>query len=314
MTPRVVPRLRAAVCALLLLPASGATAQSGPGADGDDGGSGLLLLAAIAIPAVLLGVSRRRRSRRDQAELEEVKRFARDDLVALGEGIGELDLDVQTPGMPPGARADYTRALRRYEAADDAWRQARRPEDLERCTSLIKGGRHAIASVRARLEGRPLPERRPPCFFDPRHGPSAEDVAWAPPGGAARVVPVCAADARRIDDGQDPLVRQVRGVPYWDAGRVYLPWAAGFFGGGLLPGLFAGSILGNGFGMLGLPLFDGRRWSAGAAGASDHGGGRGSWPTALSSSTCPPSASRSPTSRRIPGAAARRTSRPTSSA
>ena len=33
------------------------------------------------------------------------------------------------------------------------------------------------------LDGRKPPERRPPCFFDPRHGPSSRDVEWAPPGG-----------------------------------------------------------------------------------------------------------------------------------
>src|SRR3712207_7562347 len=48
------------------------------------------------------------------------------------------------------------------------------------------------------------------CFFDPRHGPSARDVEWAPPGGAPRLVPACAADAVRIEDGEDPDRKSTR--------------------------------------------------------------------------------------------------------
>src|SRR4029453_9432145 len=35
----------------------------------------------------------------------------------------------------------------------------------------------------------------------------------------------------------------------WAAGPAYMPWAGGFFDGGLLPCLFLGSVLGRGFGM-----------------------------------------------------------------
>jgi hypothetical protein len=71
-------------------------------------------------------------------------------------------------------------------------------------------------------------------------------------------VPACAADAVRIRDGQDPNMRQVpvgggQLVPYWQAGPAYGPWAGGFFGGGLIPGLFIGSMLSGGFGGFGAP-------------------------------------------------------------
>src|ERR671917_216023 len=100
-------------------------------------------------------------------------------------------------------------------------------------------GRRAGQAVRA---------RRPPCFFDPRHGPSVEDVEWAPAGGAPRPVPGGAGRATRGAHGAgpgDPDVRTVRGMPYYDAGPQYAPWATGFFGGGLLPGIFVGSLLGG---------------------------------------------------------------------
>ena len=87
-----------------------------------------------------------------------------------------------------------------------------------------------MACVRARVAGEPLPTRRPPCFFNPAHGPSTTDIEWAPPGGQPRQVPVCAADADRVAQGAEPDVRTVpQGagrVPYWQGGPAYSPWAA----------------------------------------------------------------------------------------
>ena len=240
---------------------------AGGGRDGGGGGGGFLLLL-LGIPLAIFGVSRLRRRRQERAELAEVKEFARDDLVSLGDDIRALDLDVEMPDADPAAKRDYARAVECYEAADDAWDRARRVEDMERVTSALEEGRYAMTAARARLEGRPPPERRPPCFFDPRHGPSTTEAEWAPPGGAPRPVPVCAADAQRLEDGLDPDVRQVtvggQAMPYWNAGPAYMPWAGGFFGSGLLPGLFIGSILGGGLGLFGGLTAD--------ALADDHGG------------------------------------------
>jgi len=228
---------------------------SGDGGGGGGIGGGAFLLLLLGIPAALLGLGRLRRRRREREQLEEVKAFAREDLVALGQDIRALDLDVEMPGADPAAKADYNLAVERYDQADDAWERARRVEDMEGVAALIEEGRFAMTSAKARLAGAPVPERRPPCFFDPRHGPSVQDVEWAPPGGGPRPVPVCAADLTRIGDGLDPDVRQVavngHQTPYWNAGPAYMPWAGGFFGGGLLPGLFIGSMLGGGFGLLG---------------------------------------------------------------
>ena len=260
-----------------------ARADVGSGGSGDRGGGGggsglLLLLLLLGIPAFMLAGARRRRrqaEREERAALAELKEFTRDDVIALGQDIRDLDIDVEMPGVPPEARDDYARALARYEEADTAWERATHPDDLERVTSLLEDGRHAIASTRARLAGRPPPERRPPCFFDPRHGPSTQDVEWAPYGGAPRPVPVCAADAQRITDGEAPHIRRVGDSPYWEAGPQYAPWATGFFGGGLVPGLFVGSMLGAGFGMFGSPFFGGGAWASGGGdfGGGDFGGG-----------------------------------------
>ena len=247
------------------------------GRGGGGGGSGFLLLL-LGVPIALLGLGRLRRRREQKAQLEEVKAFAREDLVALGEDIRALDLDVEMPSADPQAKADYHRAVECYTAADDAWDRARHVEDMEGVASSLEEGRFAMTAAKARLNGEAAPERRPPCFFDPRHGPSTTDADWAPPGGAPRPVPVCAADAAVIEDGLEPQSRQVmmngQQMPYWNAGPAYMPWAGGFFGGGLLPGLFLGSMLGGGFGMFGGGFGgDAMAGDGGFGGMDDVGGG-----------------------------------------
>jgi hypothetical protein len=249
---------------------------SSGGGSGTDGGGGfpVILLALIGVPLLLFGLGRRRQRKREEeaarAELEEVTGVARDDLVALGDDIRALDLDVQMPDADSRAKEHYNQAVERYTDAEQRLDGVRRPEDLEPVTSALEEGRWAMEAAKAELAGGQAPERRAPCFFDPRHGPSVADTDWAPPGGQPRAVPVCAADLQRINDGIEPDSRQVpyggQMVPYWAAGPAYMPWAGGFFGGGLLPGLFIGSLLGGG-------LFGGFGDDAWAGGAGDFGGG-----------------------------------------
>ncbi len=146
----------------------------------------------------------------------------------------------------------------------------RTPEDARGVTGALEDGRYAITCVRARLVGEPIPIRRPPCFFNPQHGPSTEDVPWAPAGGIARPVPACAADAERVKMGAEPDTRKVlvgsERRPYWEGGPAYGPWAGGYFGAyagsGLLPGILLGTMLGGGFGS----------WDGGGDGSGDGSG------------------------------------------
>ena len=124
-------------------------------------------------------------------------------------------------------------------------------DEIRHVTEILDDGRYAVASVKARVAGEPLPVRRPPCFFDPAHGPSVQDVDWAPTGGTDRLVPACAADTQRVLAGADPSIRTVldgtQRVPYWQGGPAYAPWALGYYGswGGLdlLTGFLIGSTL-----------------------------------------------------------------------
>lgn len=257
-------------------------AEDGEPAPADGGGVPWLplLLVAAGGGALLVGggVARRRRAAEDAAHVAELRRLALDDLVVLGEELRDIDVATQLPGASEAARSRYRAALDAYTDASDRLDATTRPAEVAQVTARIDEGRHEVAAARALLEGREVPERRPPCFFDPRHGPSVSDVEWTPPGGAARQVPVCAADATRLADGDAPAAREIevdgRRVPYWNAPAWYGPWAGGYYGmaPGLLHGLVIGSLLSGGWGggWGGGAGDDG--WRGGDFGGGDFGG------------------------------------------
>src|SRR3954453_15531798 len=221
----------------------------------------LLAVAAVVVRAVVQG-NKRKALERKQAELEPVRKLAFEDVTALGEELQQLDLDLAGSELEPGASADYQRALDAYESAKTAADSITAPEQVRHVTEILEDGRYAMACVRARVAGEPLPTRRPPCFFDPRHGLSVEDVPYTPPGGSPRDVPPCSLDAERVRAGAEPDIRKVmvgsRRVPYWQGGRAYQPYAAGYFGGfGPMDWMFMGLLFGGGFDGLGDGLGDG---------------------------------------------------------
>jgi hypothetical protein len=219
----------------------------------------LLVLVLAVLGAVAVGVSRRNKERelaRRDDELAPVRKLAFEDITAFGEDLQELDLEMIGHELDAGARSDYQRALDAYESAKVAGDSINDAEDIRHVTEIVEDGRYAIACVRARVAGDPLPTRRPPCFFDPRHGLSVQDVAYTPPGGARRDVPACALDAERVEAGADPDIRQVmvgsRRVPYWQGGRAYQPYAQGYFGAfSPMDWMFMGMLFGGGFDGLG---------------------------------------------------------------
>ncbi|TNY38676.1 hypothetical protein [Thermomonospora catenispora] len=215
---------------------------------------GLLVLVTAGLVVIGL-VSGNRRRRRAELQMAELKEGVQEDITRLGEDIVALDLNVTDPSLDPAIREEYEQALNSYDAAKAAVEAARRPEDMRNVTAALEDGRYHMTAVRARLAGEPVPERRPPCFFNPQHGPSVRDVLWAPPGGAPRDVPACAADADAVENGADPDARlvPVDGVrrPYWEAGPAYAPYAGGYYRGyggvDLLSGLLIGTALGSMF-------------------------------------------------------------------
>jgi hypothetical protein len=218
----------------------------------------VLLLVALGIGAALLMQSRQKKRQQELADAESlaaVRRVAEEDVTRFGEDIAYLDTETSGRQLDEATRQDYRRALDAYDSAKAALDRVQQSDDVRGITGILEDGRYAIACVQARLAGKPVPARLPPCFFNPQHGPSTENVDWAPPGGVPRSVPACPADAERVRQGAEPDVRKVPvGAgrrPYWQGGPGYGPYAQGYFSPfamtGLLPGLFLGSLLAGGF-------------------------------------------------------------------
>jgi hypothetical protein len=243
------------------------------GTTGEPGTGGAILIGLLVLGGLaFVGVRVVQGRRRQHAELAEVKAAAHDDLVALADDVQNLEQPVEANAR---AKREYEQALDDYGKASSAFDRARRTKELEAVASSLEEGRYHMTAAQALLDGRKLPERRPPCFFDPRHGPSTRDVEWAPPGGVPRKVPACEADAQAVERGQEPASREVvaggRRVPYWNAPPYFGPWAGGYFmpfgGTGFLSGLFVGELLGGAYG----------GWGYGSWGGSGSPGGFGSW-------------------------------------
>ncbi len=178
-----------------------------------------------------------------------VRRVAEEDVTQLGEQIAATPVP---QSIEPDAAQDFDAAFSSYERAKEAMAAASHPDDLQWVSRSLDDGRFALATLAARRDGRDLPNRRPACFFDQRHGLSVADAQWAPDGGALRDVPVCAACQARIADGVDPQARLVPTAsgerPYYDAGPEYAPWARGWYGASgmyMLNNMLLGTMLIN---------------------------------------------------------------------
>ncbi len=214
----------------------------------------LLALVVVAVIALVRSAQQRQVQSNQRAqitaeELDSVKRAADEDVTQFGEELQRLDLDLAGRDLDEAARQDYQRALDDYEAAKQSVQAVSAPDQIRNVSEILEDGRYAVACVKARVAGEPLPARRAPCFFNPQHGPSVRSVAWAPDGGRQRDVPACELDAQRVEAGADPDSRKVmvgsRRVPYWEAGPAFSPWAAGYFGAfGIMNAMFMGTMMG----------------------------------------------------------------------
>ena len=230
-----------------------------------------LVLAVLAGGAAVAGGrwlwDRRTRHQEEAAELEGVRHLADEDVTLLGEELHRLDAEVGR--LDAEGRTDYQRALDAYESAQRLVPRLARADEVSKVTDTLSSGRYAVACVRARLEGRPLPELRVPCFFNPQHGPSVRDVVFTPRRRGTRTVPACAQDAARVEAGQEPDVRMVtigsRQVPYWEGGRAYMPYGEGYFVSGALAG---GEVLAWAF----VPPTPDAGFAGGHGGSSGHDG------------------------------------------
>ncbi len=116
----------------------------------------LIIAAAVALPFVIGAgwiVLRIRRRRREEAEVLAEERDAfRKEVVALGDQIRELDLDVSMPDADPEGRAAYERALAVYDEANAALTMRRSPASLQRARAAIQEGNQRMADAKRLLE------------------------------------------------------------------------------------------------------------------------------------------------------------------
>ena len=168
----------------------------------------------------ILGARRRRRAD-ELAQLDRwrvARRLVDEDVTVLGEQLAELHVDTLGDDLDTEAADHYRRALTYYDQAKHLLAASTSVDDVVGVEQVIADARYHGATVIALRDGAPLPLRRDPCFFDPRHGPSMQEVEWSPAGGAPRMIAVCAADARRLSAGEAPLERLVR------VGDRWVPW------------------------------------------------------------------------------------------
>lgn len=196
-----------------------------------------LLLALTAGGAVAFAGRRltaRRADRREQAEvLDQMRRLAGEDVTVFGEQLQRLDRTVAGSPLDASAQQDYQTALDAYERGKWDAPRMEHPDEISRLVDTLATGRFAMACVRARVAGEPLPELRVPCFFNPQHGPSARDVMWTTARRGTRRVPACTRCATQLAAREKPEVRTVKihsgVVPYWEAGASLAPYSRGYF-------------------------------------------------------------------------------------
>jgi len=166
---------------------------------------------------------------------------AREDLRLVAEAIAALEAD-------GGDR--YYEAVGLHQRAEERLATAKALEELRAVARLASEARRALAGGGA----------EEPCFFDPRHGPSARDALFAPEGGALRPVPACEACAEELDAGRVPPLRRVlvdgRPQTYWRS-----PAHAGYAGRGgglddLLEAWASGGVGPQAAGIVGVGLLD----------------------------------------------------------
>lgn len=243
----------------------------------DGGGSGVLVVLLVMVigGGVVVVVMTRRARKTRELQLAAVRSTVDEDITEYGERLGSFSLS--DPDFDEATRADMQRALDSYDRAKSSVALMRTPADAVNVTTALEDGRFALACVDARLARRPLPERRPPCFVDPRHGPSIADVVWAPPGLGERDVPMCAACRTTVETGGQPhgleVATAVGSRPYYQAGPEYGAYAQGYYSpfAGVMTAVVMGTMLSSMWHVPGVTGSTGTD-SAGLGGGGDSSG------------------------------------------
>ncbi|WP_067433984.1 hypothetical protein [Nocardioides jensenii] len=190
------------------------------------------IAALIAAVKGIKVLGRRRRSARGQAEIVDVLR------APLNEEVIEISAVVSA--LPPaGGDPDSDlsvatlKVLDLVEAARHRLDALKTGQDATEITSRLADARYQLTAIEALRAGRKAPDRTPPCFFDPRHGPSSVAAEYAPEGGAERQVHACRACADMVAAEQQPPIRMIEKAGrlrfYWELDMASKPYLDGYW-------------------------------------------------------------------------------------
>ncbi|TCC58598.1 hypothetical protein E0H73_25055 [Kribbella pittospori] len=175
----------------------------------------------------------RRARRKDEKEhLELTKPLLNEEIIALSQQVSDL------PTTPDPQQSKLSKdVLDAVEKARHRLDEAEGDDDVQAVTTLLGSARYGLVCLDAVRARKPIPEPTPPCFFDPRHGPSTASVEWQPERGAVREVQVCAACKERAVAGEEPQVRMVEQWsgnlrPYWMVGEKMSAYIDGYWSQG----------------------------------------------------------------------------------
>lgn len=187
----------------------------------------------IGLWVTLTGLGARRAKRKDEkAHLDLTKPLLNEEIIALSQQVSALPTtsDAQQSKLSKDVLDTVEKARHRLD-------EAKGDQDVEDVTALLGSARYGLVCLDALQAGKPVPEPTAPCFFDPRHGPSADTVEWKPERGSVREVSVCAACKQRAVAGAEPQVRMVEKWsghprPYWELGEDMTAYIDGYWSQG----------------------------------------------------------------------------------
>lgn len=207
--------------------------------------AGLAGLAVVLVAFRRQEVRTRETLRRSMDALTRSRALAESDLALLRTDITLLAAQLQEftevdPHFTAPLRAELRDLARGIESLTARLTAAEAPADVQEATAALSRGRQAMVALMSRLAEETPPAVRPPCFFNPNHGPSSTIVMWTGEDERPVRVPCCAPDAERLRSGAAPYSRTVANdgvrVPWWEAGTQVSPWAMGWFQDWLNPG------------------------------------------------------------------------------
>ena len=123
---------------------------------GSSSAATIAIVVGTAAPFLVWGLIVLRRSLRTRREARETFEDdladARQQLVALGDDIGELDLDTSMPNADATGKHEYEQALDQYQRAERLLGEDANPRRLARANAALGEGRRLMDSARSRLE------------------------------------------------------------------------------------------------------------------------------------------------------------------